>query len=259
MENITYKKENHIGIITLSRPKALNVINIEMLKEIDELMDEIEKDKDIYCLIITGEGKKAFAAGADISEMKDMDIYEAREYSIFGNNVYTKIEEYRKPVIAAINGYTLGGGLELALSCDIRIASEKSKFGLPEVTLGIIPGFGGNQRLPRTIGIGKAKELIYTGEMIDAKEAHEIGLVNKVVDAEKLIEEVIKIAKKISGNAPVAVTCAKTVINNGIQTDINTALKLDEEVFSKCFTTKDQSDAMNAFVKKEKLEGFKNR
>jgi len=259
MGNVQYAKEEHIALITISRPKALNDLNYETLRELNEVIDKIEDDRDIYCVIITGSEGKAFVAGADISEMKDMDVYGAREFSSFGNKVFRRIELMEKPVIAAVNGYALGGGCELALCCDIRIASENAVFGQPEVTLGIIPGFGGTQRLARVIGIGKAKELIFTGSRINADEALKIGLVNKVVPPEKLIEEAMAVAKKIAANAPIAVRYSKTAINRGVECDLDTALSYEREAFSQCFARQDQKDAMKAFVEKTKLSGFKNR
>lgn len=259
MENVKFEKSNHIGILTISRPKALNALNSKTLLEIDEAIDMVSKDKDIYVLVITGEGEKAFVAGADISEMKDMNVFEAREFAKLGNNVFRKIESLEKPVIAAVNGFALGGGCELSLSCDIRLASENAKFGQPEVTLGITPGFGGTQRLARVVGAPKAKELIYTGNMITAEEALRIGLVNKVVPQDKLMEETMNMANKIANNAPIAVKLCKAAINKGMQCDINTAVNYECEVFAQCFASSDQKDAMGAFVEKRKLEGFNNK
>ncbi|KPU42325.1 putative enoyl-CoA hydratase echA8 [Oxobacter pfennigii] len=259
MENIIIEKSNHIGIITISRPQALNALNWQTLRELDAAVDAIENDKDIYCVIIGGAGDKAFVAGADISEMKDMDVFSGSDFGALGNWVFRKIELLDKPVIAAIGGYALGGGCELALSCDIRIASDNAKFGQPEVSLGITPGFGGTQRLARIVGTGKAKEMIYTGANIDAQEALRIGLVNKVVPKESLNDEAMKMAAKIAGNAPIAVKLCKAAINYGMQCDIDTALAYESSVFGQCFASQDQKDAMTAFVEKRKLEGFNNK
>ena len=184
-ENLIFKKEGNIGILSINRPKALNALNSETLKEINQAIDMIEKDDEVHILILTGEGR-AFVAGADISEMKVLNAHEAREFAKLGSGTFRKIELMEKPVIAAVNGFALGGGCELSMCCDIRIASEKAKFGQPEVGLGIIPGFAGTQRLSRLVGLGRAKELIFTADMIDANEAYRIGLVNKVVPVEEL-------------------------------------------------------------------------
>jgi enoyl-CoA hydratase len=259
MENITFEKREKIGIITITRPKALNALNSETLKELNETIDMISMDKSVYVLIITGSGDKAFVAGADISEMKDKNVFEGRQFGILGNKVFRKIETLEIPTIAAVNGFALGGGCELSLCCDIRIASENAKFGQPEVSLGITPGFGGTQRLPRTIGAAKAKEIIYTGKTIKAEEALQLGLVNKVVTLDELMTEAINMAEKIASNAPIAVKYAKVAIDRGLQCDIDTALMYESEVFGQCFSTEDQKDAMSAFVEKIKLDGFKNR
>ena len=259
MESTILQKEGNIAILTISRPKALNALNSSVLKELDSILDQIENDEEIYTLIITGDREKAFVAGADISEMKDMNPKEARNFSILGNKVFRRLENLRIPTIAAINGYALGGGCELAMACDIRIASETAKFGQPEVGLGITPGFGGTQRLSRIIGTSKAKELIFTGDMIDANEALRIGLVNRVVKKEDLLEEAKKLAVRISQNAPIAVSLAKATINRGSQADIDTAVMYEAEAFSQCFATEDQKDAMTAFVEKRKVEKFNNK
>lgn len=259
VENVLYEKKNHIGLITISRPKALNALNYQTLKELDSIIETIKNDRDIFCVILTGAGEKAFVAGADISEMKDMGVYDAREFSIYGNKVFRSIELLEKPVIAAVNGFALGGGCELALCCDIRVASHNAVLGQPEVTLGITPGFGGTQRLARLIGTGKAKELLYTGANIKADEAFMIGLVNKVVPLENLMAEVEVMAGKIAGNAPIAVRYCKEAIQRGIDCDMDTAVSFESEVFAQCFASEDQKDAMNAFIEKRKLDGFKNR
>lgn len=259
MENVLFEKRDHIGLITICRPKALNALNSKTLMELNEAVETIIADSDIYCAIITGSGEKAFVAGADISEMKDMNVFEARNFGILGNMVFRKIEALRIPVIAAVNGFALGGGCELALSCDIRIASENAKFGQPEVGLGITPGFGGTQRLARTVGVAKAKEMIYTGSNINSEEAYKIGLVNKVVPADKLMDEVFAMANKIAANAPIAVQLCKTAINRGLQMDIDTGLSFESEVFAQCFASLDQKTAMEAFMEKKKVEKFNNK
>jgi enoyl-CoA hydratase len=223
------------------------------------ILDMVAEDRNIYCVIITGAGEKAFVAGADISEMKDMNVFEARNFGLLGSSVFRKIELLNIPVIAAVNGFALGGGCELALSCDIRIASDNAKFGQPEVTLGITPGFGGTQSLSRTVGIAKAKEMIYTGITIVSEEALRVGLVNRVVPLDKLMEEAFSMANKIAANAPIAVQLCKTAINRGIQTDIDTGLNFETEVFAECFASQDQKTAMEAFLGKKKVEKFSNK
>lgn len=259
MENILFEKREHIAVITICRPKALNALNSRTLMELNQALETILEDRDIYCAVITGSGEKAFVAGADISEMKDMNVFQARNFGILGNMVFRKIETLKIPVIAAVNGFALGGGCELALSCDIRIASENAKFGQPEAGLGITPGFGGTQRLARTVGTAKAKEMIYTAGSIGSEEAYRIGLVNKVVPPDKLMNEAVALANKIAANAPIAVQLCKSAINRGIQTDIDTGLNYESEVFAECFATQDQKDAMEAFVSKTKVEKFNNK
>lgn len=249
LKYILLKKEQNIGILTISRPKALNALNSNLLDELDKAIDMVANDDEIHVLIITGEGK-AFVAGADIAEMKDMDVFEAREFAKKGLSVFRKIELMEKPVIAAVNGYALGGGCELSMCCDIRIASEKAKFGQPEVGLGITPGFAGTQRLPRIVGMAKAKELIFTGDTIDANEAFNIGLVNKVVSKESLMDEAISLAKKIASKGQIAVRYAKAAINRGFETDIETGQAIERDLFGLCFSTLDQKEGMEAFLEK---------
>ena len=251
--NILLKKEGNVGILTIDREKALNALNIQVLKELDEAIDQVNSDESIHVLIITGKGK-AFVAGADISEMKDLNQLEGREFGALGINTFRKIELMEKPVIAMVNGYALGGGCELALSCDIRIASEKAVFGQPEVGLGITPGFSGTQRLPRLVGIAKAKELIFTANNIRADEALEIGLVNKIVNKDELLESTMEMAKKIASNAQLAVRYSKNAINRGIETDIETGISLEKEYFGLCFASEDQKEGMSAFLNKRKPE-----
>ncbi|WP_425447809.1 short-chain-enoyl-CoA hydratase [Dethiothermospora halolimnae] len=256
-QNLLLKREGNISIITLNRPKALNALNYDTLKDLDNVVDFLAEDDNTYVVIITG-AEKAFVAGADITEMKDMDSEKGREFGKFGAKVFRKIESLEKPVIAAVNGFALGGGCELALSCDIRIASEKAKFGQPEVGLGITPGFSGTQRMARIVGISKAKELIYTGNMIDANEAIDIGLVNKVVSKDELMDSAMNMAKKIASNGQLAVKYSKIAINKGIETDMETAMEIENNVFGLCFATEDQREGMEAFVEKRK-PNFKNK
>lgn len=250
-KNILLDKKNHIAILSLNRESVLNALNTQVLKEINTILDDIENDEDIYVVIVTGKGK-AFIAGADISEMKDKTPKEGRIFGELGQNICRKIETMEKPTIAAINGYALGGGCELAMSCDIRIASEKAKFGQPEVGLGITPGFGGTQRLSRLVGLSKAKELILTTDIIKSEEALNIGLVNKVVPAESLLEEAITLAEKIAFKPQSAIRYAKSAINRGYETDIETGMVIEKDVFGLCFATEDQKEGMEAFLEKRK-------
>jgi len=241
-----------IAILKINRPEVLNAVNTETILEIESAMKEFNEDKDVRVIIITGEGK-SFVSGSDISRLAQMDSLMAREYSQIGQRVLDFIENMEKPVIAAVNGYALGSGCEIAMACDIRIASEKAKFGQPEVKLGLIPGHAGTQRLARLVGIGKAKELIFTGDLIDAQEAYRIGLVNKVVPAETLIEEAINLAKKIIENAgPNAVSISKTVLNRGIDANLKTANSYETEAFSILFSTEEAKEGMKAFLEKRK-------
>ena len=250
MENVLIAKEGHVATITINRPKALNALSTAVLTDLNAALDEVAADQDVYALIITGAGEKSFVAGADIAEMKDKSVEEAAEYGKFGNAVFRKIETFRCPVIAAVNGFALGGGCELAMSCDIRVASENAVFGQPEVGLGITPGFGGTQRLARLVGAGIAKEMIYTARNIKADRAAQIGLVNKVVAAEELSATVMKMAQGIAKNAPIAVAYAKKAINNGLQTDIDSGIAIEVEEFSNCFATEDQTYGMTCFLEK---------
>lgn len=255
-ELIQLEQKEKVAVLTINRPKALNALNTEVLKELDCALDQLETAAGVDVIIITGQGK-AFVAGADIAQMRDLNAEEGRKFGNLGQQIFRKIEKMEKPVIAAVNGFALGGGCELAMSCDMRIASEKAKFGQPEVGLGIIPGFSGTQRLPRLVGVGKAKELILTGNMINAEEAERIGLVNKVVKSEDLITEALALANKIAANAPMAVRYANIAINRGIETDIETGIEIEADLFGLCFATKDQKEGMTAFLEKRKA-AFKN-
>ena len=259
MENVLIAKEGHVATITINRPKALNALSTAVLTDLNAALDEVAADQDVYALIITGAGEKSFVAGADIAEMKDKSVEEAAEYGKFGNAVFRKIETFRCPVIAAVNGFALGGGCELAMSCDIRVASENAVFGQPEVGLGTTPGFGGTQRLARLVGAGIAKEMIYTARNIKADRAAQIGLVNKVVAAEELSATVMKMAQGIAKNAPIAVAYAKKAINNGLQTDIDSGIAIEVEEFSNCFATEDQTYGMTCFLEKVKEKEFSNK
>ena len=258
MEFIRYEVEGQIAVLTIDRPKALNALNSEVLGELDQTIDAIDVDE-IRALIITGGGEKSFVAGADIGEMSALTKEEGTAFGKKGNDVFRKIETLRIPVIAAVGGFALGGGCELAMSCDIRLCSENAVFGQPETGLGITPGFGGTQRLARIAGAGRAKELIYTASNIKADEAYRIGLVNHVYPREELMDQAKKLAKKIAANAPIAVANAKQAINEGTQVDMDAALVIEEGLFGDCFETHDQVEGMSAFLEKRKEKTFINR
>ncbi|MEO0091854.1 MAG: enoyl-CoA hydratase-related protein [candidate division WOR-3 bacterium] len=250
-KNLLVTIEDNIAIIKFNRPQVLNALNTETILELEQVLDELATNSDVRVIILTGEGK-AFVAGADISEMRNFTSVQARIFAQNGHRVLSKLENIEKPVIAAINGFALGGGCEIALACDIRILSENAKIGQPEVNLGIIPGFGGTQRLARLCGAGIAKELIYTGDMIDAQEAYRIGLANKVVPLDKLIDTAKEFAKKIMNKGPIAIRMTKTIINRGIDSNLETAKELEIETFALCFSTGEPKEGMSAFLEKRK-------
>lgn len=250
--------QGNVGIVTMNHPEALNALNSTVLTELEATMSALALDDTVHVVVITGAGR-AFVAGADISEMADYSPMQAKSFSQKGNAVFMAIETFPKPVIAAVNGFALGGGCELAMCCDIRIASEKAKFGLPEVGLGIIPGFGGTQRLGRLIGTSKALELTLTNEIIGAETALSLGLVNYVYTADELLPKVLELATTIASKPQVAVRQAKSAVRTGSQTDMHSAVSIETEAFSHCFATEDQKDAMKAFLNKEKIASFKNR
>lgn len=258
MEFITYEVEGQIGIITINRPKALNALNSAVLDELDKTLDAVDQEA-IRCLILTGAGEKSFVAGADIGEMSTLTKAEGEAFGKKGNDVFRKLETFPIPVIAAVNGFALGGGCEISMSCDIRICSENAVFGQPEVGLGITPGFGGTQRLARIVGTGKAKEMIYGARNIKAEEAYRIGLVNNVYPAEELMPAAKKLASTIARNAPIAVRNCKRAINEGMQVDMDQAIVIEEKLFGNCFETYDQKEGMNAFLEKRKVEAFLNK
>ncbi len=245
-----------VGVLTISHLPALNALSREILEELDHFICNLPEG--LKALIITGDGPKSFVAGADISQMAGFNQEQGLEFGRFGAKVFRAIEELPIPVIAAINGFALGGGCELACACDIRIASSNARFGQPEVNLGIIPGFSGTYRLAKLIGQGYAKELIYTGRMIKADEALRIGLVNHVYEPEVLMEEALKLAGDIATSAPIAVCYAKACINENYDLDKSDALELESQMFGRCFSTEDQKAGMQAFLEKRTPE-FKNR
>lgn len=256
-ETIKYEVRENIAYVTISRPKAMNALNNQVLDELQRAFCEVEQNRDIRVVILTGEGK-AFVAGADIVEMSKMNPVEAREFAIKGHGVMNAVENLKVPVIAAVNGFALGGGCELSMACDFRIASDKAKFGQPEVGLGLIPGFCGTQRLARLVGKGMAKYLIYSAGMIDAAEALRIGLVEKVVAPEELLPECEKIAGTIASKAPIAVAVAKDCINNGFNADMKTASQYEVNAFGISFASEDFREGTSAFIEKRKAS-FKNK
>lgn len=248
-KNILVEIVEKIGIIKINRPQALNALNIETIHELNDVVHQWNREDDIKVIIITGEGK-AFVAGADIAEMKDMTKQQAIDFSEMGQRVLSLIESQEKPVIAAVNGFALGGGCELAMACDIRIASDKARLGQPEVNLGVIPGFAGTQRLARMVGTAKAKELIFTGDMVDAQTALSIGLVNQVVPLENLMNTAMEMAKKIASKGPTAIKLAKRVISRGIETDFATGSSFEVDAFGECFASGEAKEGMSAFLEK---------
>ena len=258
MNFITYEQEGFVGVITINRPKALNALNSEVLKELDATLDGVDLEN-TRALVLTGAGEKSFVAGADIGEMSTLTKAEGEAFGKIGNDVFRKIETFPIPVIAAVNGFALGGGCEIAMSCDIRLCSDTAIFGQPEVGLGITPGFGGTQRLARLIPVGKAKEIIYGAVNIKADEAYRLGLVNSVYPLEELLPAAKKLAAKIAKNAPIAVRACKQAINEGLDLDMDQAIVLEEKLFGSCFESEDQREGMKAFLEKRKVEGFKNK
>ena len=256
MEFVTYEVNDRVGIITINREKALNALNSQVLDELSEAFDSVDLNE-IRCLILTGAGEKSFVAGADIGEMSSLSKAEGEAFGKKGNDLFRKIETFPIPVIAAVNGFALGGGCEISMSCDIRICSDNAVFGQPEVGLGITPGFGGTQRLARLVSPGMAKQLIYTARNINADEAYRIGLVNKVVSAEELMPEAQKMAAGIAANAPIAVRNCKKAINDGLQVDMDKAIVIEEKLFGDCFETEDQKAAMANFLEKDKEKKLK--
>jgi len=255
-EFIKYEEEEQIAILTINRPNALNALNSQVLDDLDKALDIIDKDK-IRALIITGAGEKSFVAGADIAEMSTLTKKQGEEFSKKGNNIFRKLETFPIPVIAAVNGFALGGGCEISMSCDIRICSDNTIFGQPEVGLGIIPGFGGTQRLARLVGIGRAKQIIFTAQNINAQEALRIGLVNAVYPQNELLSEAKKLALSISKNGPNAIKNCKKAINEGLQIVIDKAIEIEEKLFGECFETSEQVEGMKSFLEKGKKKSNK--
>ncbi len=248
--NLLLEKDGALATITFNNPKALNALTVATFSGLEKLLNELEQDTDVRVVILTGAGDKAFIAGGDISHLGTLNVDGAREFALLAQRVIDRIESFPKPVIAAINGYALGGGCELAMGCDIRIAADSAKFGQPEVKLGIIPGFAGTQRLARLVGKGRAKELIFTGEMIDADEACRIGLVNRVVAKDQLLAETRALALKMCDKSASAISFAKEAIDNGLEMDFARAARYEADLFALCFTTADCKEGISAFMEK---------
>lgn len=253
-ENIIFGVQEGIATITFNRPKALNALNSALLDEFSDSLDHIGADESIRVLVLTGSGEKAFVAGADIKELATRNPLSGKAFARSGQMVISKLQDLAIPVIAAVNGFALGGGSEIALASDFIYASETANFGLPEITLGIIPGFGGTQRLPRLIGMQRAKELIFTGKMVPAKEAFEMGLVNKVVAANDLMPEVLKTAKDIAAKGKASLRAAKQAVNNGMNVDLATGLNIEVDAFALCIASEDSKEGLNAFIEKRKAQ-----
>ncbi|UPU37179.1 enoyl-CoA hydratase-related protein [Geomonas paludis] len=250
LKNLLLEVKNRIATVTVNRPAAMNAMTPETLEELQRTVAEIDGNDEIRAAVITGAGAKAFIAGADISLMRDMTSTQARELALKAHGIFAAIERSSKPFIAAVNGYALGGGCELSMACDIRIASDNAKFGQPEVNIGILPGFGGSQRLPRLVGKGRALEMILTGDMVDAAEALRIGLVNRVVPQDELLSEAHKVAAKIASKGRVATKLCKEAVANGLEMDLARACAYEAELFGYSFATADQKEGMSAFLEK---------
>lgn len=249
-EHLLVEKSAGIALVTINNPKLLNALTVPVFAELDGLLGEIEGDEEVRVVILTGAGEKAFVAGGDIRYLASLDVEGGREFARLAQRVYQRIESFPKPVIAAVNGYALGGGCELAMACDLRIAAESARFGQPEVKLGIIPGFGGTQRLARLVGKGRAKELIFTGEMIEAREAWRIGLVNRVTPDGTLLNEARAVAAQMIDKSASAIRIAKEAIENGLEMDFERAARYEAELFALCFATADAREGIGAFVEK---------
>jgi enoyl-CoA hydratase len=248
--SVDLEREGNVAVVRLNRPKVLNAMSLEMLDQLEEVFDTVERDPELRAVVVTGAGDRAFSAGADIGHMREATALEARAYAQRGHHITTRVESFPKPVIAAVNGYALGGGCEFALACDIRLAGENANFGLPEVKLGILPGWGGTQRLARATSPGFAKELIFTGRMCPAEEARAAGLVNHVYPADRLLPEALALAADIAAKPPWAVAAAKEVVNLALEGDLRGHLARELDAFALAFTTQDQREGMAAFFEK---------
>ncbi len=255
-EFVTYEQDGFVGVITINRPQALNALNSQVLNDLEEVFNSVDLDT-TRALVLTGAGEKSFVAGADIGEMSTLTKSEGEAFGKKGNYIFRMIETFPIPVIAAVNGFALGGGCEIAMSCDFRFCSDNAVFGQPEVGLGITPGFGGTQRLARIVGVGIAKQLIYTARNIKAEQAKAIGLVNDVFPQEELLEQAKKVASIIAANAPIAVRNCKKAINDGLDATMDDAIVIEEKLFGDCFETEDQKAAMANFLEKDKEKKLK--
>ena len=258
MSFVKYEQKDQVAVLTIDRPEALNALNTQVLCDLDEAIAKVEQADDVRVVILTGAGR-SFVAGADIGEMKGFSAIDGKKFGVHGGSIFLRLENLSKPVIAAVNGFALGGGCELAMACDIRLASEKAKFGQPETGLGITPGFGGTQRLPRIVCVSKAMELILTAKTIGAEEAKAIGLVSEVYPAEELMDKAMELAQAICANAPIAVAESKRCIRMGMQTDISTGAAFEAEAFGVTCGTEDKNEGMGAFLEKRKEKHFQNR
>ena len=259
MTNVLLEKKGNIAVATINRPKALNALNSQVLEDLNELVDLVSADEEIRALVLTGSGEKAFVAGADIGEMSTLTKSGGETFGKKGNDVFRKLETMPIPTIAAVNGFALGGGCELSMSCDIRLCADTAVFGQPETGLGITPGCGGTQRLARLVSPGLAKQLIYSAKNIKADEALRIGLVNAVYPLEELMPAAEKLAETIAKNAPIAVRACKKAINDGLQVDMEQAIVIEEKLFGSCVETEDQKEGMGAFLEKRKHEPYRNK
>ena len=258
MSYVKYEQKGAVAVLTIDRQEALNALNTQVLCDLEAAIAQVEESKDVRAVVLTGAGR-SFVAGADIAEMKEFSSVDGKRFGVHGGGVFLRLENLAVPVIAAVNGFALGGGCELAMACDIRLASEKAKFGQPETGLGITPGFGGTQRLPRIVGISKAMELILTAKTIGAAEAKEIGLVSEVYAPEELMDKAMELADAICANAPIAVAESKRCIRMGMQTDIATGSAFEAEAFGVTCGTEDKNEGMGAFLEKRKEKTFKNK
>ena len=259
LTGLKYEKKGPVGIVSFNRPETLNAMDTNTVDEMKWVLGEIDKDTDIRCVILTGAGAKSFSAGGDINEEADKDVLSSYEFAKNGAMLLEMMERFRVPIIAAINGYALGGGLEFAIACDIRIASEKAKLGSPEITLGVYPGWGGTQRLPRIVGMSKAKLIMFTGGMYSAQESLEMGLVDKVVPPESLMDECMALAEKISAQPPLAINYIKSVVYDGMQCDLQRALQLEAAMFAHLYFTDDMREAYTAYLEKRPPKPYTGR
>ncbi|MBE3589168.1 MAG: enoyl-CoA hydratase/isomerase family protein [Thermoanaerobacteraceae bacterium] len=249
---VKYQKDDGVALVTLNRPESLNALNSAVFRELGAVFDEMAQDPEVHAVVLTGSGDRAFAAGADVSELKNLSPLEAREFALAAYRTQEKICNLSRPTIAALNGYTLGGGCELAMCCDLRIAAETARLGQPEINLGIIPGGGGTQRLARLVGLSRAKELIFTGKIITAQQALEWGLVNLVVPAGQLLEEAFKLARDLAGKSAPALALAKSALDRGMNMDLGSALHYEIDCFACCFATEDHREGIAAFLEKRR-------